>query len=54
MPFVTSRDGTRIGYSVVGSGPAIVLVDRRHVLAGYGSGDAARRRAEGPLHGLYL
>jgi len=27
MPFVTSEDGTRIGYTVVGSGPAIVLVD---------------------------
>src|SRR3569833_1217760 len=27
MPFVTSKDSTRIGYSVVGSGPAIVLVD---------------------------
>ncbi|RYE10380.1 MAG: alpha/beta hydrolase [Hyphomicrobiales bacterium] len=27
MPFVTSRDGTQIGYSVVGSGPPIVLVD---------------------------
>lgn len=27
MPFVTSKDGTRIGYSVTGSGPAIVLVD---------------------------
>jgi pimeloyl-ACP methyl ester carboxylesterase len=27
MPFVTSKDGTRIGYSVVGAGPAIVLVD---------------------------
>jgi pimeloyl-ACP methyl ester carboxylesterase len=27
MPFVTSKDGTQIGYSVVGSGPAIVLVD---------------------------
>ncbi len=27
MAFVTSRDGTRIGYSVVGAGPAIVLVD---------------------------
>src|SRR3954463_9082091 len=27
MPFVTSRDGTRIGYSVLGAGPAIVLVD---------------------------
>jgi len=27
MPFVTSKDGTRIGYSVVGSGPAIILVD---------------------------
>lgn len=27
MPFVTSRDGTQIGYSVTGSGPAIVLVD---------------------------
>ncbi|MEP7241797.1 MAG: alpha/beta fold hydrolase [Devosia sp.] len=27
MPFVTSGDGTRIGYSVVGTGPAIVLVD---------------------------
>ena len=27
MPFVTSKDGTRIGYSVAGSGPAIVLVD---------------------------
>jgi len=27
MPFVTSKDGTRIGYSVVGTGPAIVLVD---------------------------
>lgn len=27
MAFVTSKDGTQIGYSVVGSGPAIVLVD---------------------------
>jgi pimeloyl-ACP methyl ester carboxylesterase len=27
MPFVTSKDGTRIGYSAIGSGPAIVLVD---------------------------
>jgi pimeloyl-ACP methyl ester carboxylesterase len=27
MPFVTSSDGTRIGYSVIGSGPAIVIVD---------------------------
>jgi len=27
MPFVTSKDGTRIGYSVVGNGPALVLVD---------------------------
>jgi pimeloyl-ACP methyl ester carboxylesterase len=27
MPFVTSSDGTRIGYSVVGAGPAIILVD---------------------------
>ena len=27
MPFVTSKDGTQIGYTVVGSGPAIVLVD---------------------------
>jgi pimeloyl-ACP methyl ester carboxylesterase len=27
MPFVASKDGTRIGYSVVGSGPAMVLVD---------------------------
>jgi pimeloyl-ACP methyl ester carboxylesterase len=27
MAFVTSKDGTRIGYGVVGSGPAIVLVD---------------------------
>lgn len=27
MAFVTSKDGTKIGYSVVGSGPAIVLVD---------------------------
>ena len=27
MPFVTSADGTRIGYSVTGSGPALVLVD---------------------------
>ena len=27
MPFVTSKDGTQIGYSVIGSGPAIVLVD---------------------------
>lgn len=27
MPFVASKDGTQIGYSVVGSGPAIVLVD---------------------------
>jgi pimeloyl-ACP methyl ester carboxylesterase len=27
MPFVTSQDGTQIGYSVVGSGPPIVLVD---------------------------
>lgn len=27
MPFVASRDGTRIGYSVIGTGPAIVIVD---------------------------
>ncbi len=27
MPFVTSKDGTQIGYSLVGSGPAMVLVD---------------------------
>ncbi len=27
MPHVTSKDGTRIGYSVTGSGPALVLVD---------------------------
>ena len=27
MPFVTSKDGTQIGYSVVGTGPAIILVD---------------------------
>ncbi len=27
MPFVTSQDGTRIGYSTIGSGPALVLVD---------------------------
>jgi pimeloyl-ACP methyl ester carboxylesterase len=27
MPFVTSKDGTQIGYSVVGSGPPIVLLD---------------------------
>lgn len=27
MPFVISKDGTKIGYSVVGAGPAIVLVD---------------------------
>jgi pimeloyl-ACP methyl ester carboxylesterase len=27
MAFVTSRDGTRIGYSVTGSGPALILVD---------------------------
>lgn len=27
MAFVTSKDGTRIGYSVVGAGPPIVLVD---------------------------
>src|SRR3569623_1217532 len=27
MPFVTSWVGTRIGYSVVGSGPEFVLVD---------------------------
>lgn len=27
MPFVTSRDGTRIGYSVAGAGPALVIVD---------------------------
>jgi pimeloyl-ACP methyl ester carboxylesterase len=27
MPFVTSRDGTRIAYESMGSGPAIVLVD---------------------------
>jgi pimeloyl-ACP methyl ester carboxylesterase len=27
MPFVTSKDGTRIGYSVVGTGTPIVLVD---------------------------
>ena len=27
MAFVTSEDGTKIGYSSVGSGPAIVLID---------------------------
>jgi pimeloyl-ACP methyl ester carboxylesterase len=27
MPFVTSQDGTRIGYSVIGSGPPLILVD---------------------------
>ena len=27
MAFVTSKDGTQIGYSIAGSGPAIVLVD---------------------------
>jgi pimeloyl-ACP methyl ester carboxylesterase len=27
MAVVTSRDGTKIGYSVTGSGPAVVLVD---------------------------
>jgi pimeloyl-ACP methyl ester carboxylesterase len=27
MPFVTSKDGTTIGYESMGSGPAIVLVD---------------------------
>lgn len=27
MPFVTSADGTQIGYSVIGNGPALVLVD---------------------------
>jgi pimeloyl-ACP methyl ester carboxylesterase len=27
MPFVTSKDGTQVGYSVAGSGPAIILVD---------------------------
>lgn len=27
MPFVTSKDGTRIGYSVVGIGPALIIVD---------------------------
>ena len=27
MAFVTSKDGTRIGYSVIGAGPAIILVD---------------------------
>ena len=27
MPFVTSTDGTRIGYSAVGSGPALILID---------------------------
>ena len=27
MPFVPSKDGTRIGYSVTGTGPVIVLVD---------------------------
>lgn len=27
MPFVTSKDGTQIGYSAIGAGPAIILVD---------------------------
>ena len=27
MPFVTSKDGTRIAYESVGSGPAVILVD---------------------------
>lgn len=27
MPFVTSRDGTRIGYTTIGTGPALILVD---------------------------
>lgn len=27
MPFVTSKDGTRIGYDTTGGGPALILVD---------------------------
>jgi len=27
MPFVTSKDGTRIGYEKMGTGPALILVD---------------------------
>ena len=27
MPFVTSRDGTRIGYTTIGTGPALILID---------------------------
>ncbi len=27
MAYVTSRDGTKIGYSVIGSGPPLILVD---------------------------
>src|SRR3569623_1844027 len=37
MPFVTSKDGTRIGYTSIGSGPALILVD-----------GALRWRASGP------
>lgn len=27
MPYVTSRDGTRIAYETIGAGPAVILVD---------------------------
>ena len=36
MPFVTSKDDTQIGYSVVGSGQAIVLVDGAMCYRGMG------------------
>ena len=54
MPFVTSKDGTRIGYSVVGNGPALVLVDGALCWRASGPVRSARRRAQGPLHRLHL
>ena len=36
MPFVTSKDGTQIGYSVTGAGPGTDPRRRRDVLARIG------------------
>lgn len=36
MPFVTSRDGTRIAYETLGSGPAVILVDGAMCYRGMG------------------
>jgi pimeloyl-ACP methyl ester carboxylesterase len=44
MPFVTSSDGTQIGYTAIGAGPALVIVDG--ALCWRGSGPSGPLAAE--------